>query len=202
MKPRDWFKISIAAALVLAAAAAVAGSSSDRLSRKGKAPRTVADPSYGAGLSAHRFAVSVATLRQWLAGANPPQVIDIRHASVYAAAHISGAINRPSADLLASEVGSIAAGQVVIYDQDGRLAPYLVHPLRASGVDVYTLTGGHVAWVGPGRARTPAAGSANEHEPPPRAPTVTSPPPAATPPPAAAPAAPAGKAAPDAEEGC
>jgi hypothetical protein len=47
-----------------------------------------------------------------------------------------GALLRFTGPLLSGKVKLKAKGrQVVIYDQDGHLTPYLLHPIRARGID-------------------------------------------------------------------
>lgn len=203
--------------MVLGAALAIAGSSSNRLVRKPKAKRAgLASANYVEGLQKHRFRITVQTLRGWLTGPTPPLVVDVRHAAPHKVGHITGALLRPAGDLLSGKAKLEAKGrQVVIYDQDGRLTPYLIHPIRSRGVDAYLLAGGYAAWMSPSASRQAARRAAGKgkhgHSQPaskptaPMAPTVpATPPPAAAAPPMAAPPMAAGATSdtPPADEGC
>jgi rhodanese-related sulfurtransferase len=211
--------------LVIGAALAIAGSSSNRLVRKPKVKqRGLASANYVDGVQKHRFRITAQTLRKWLSGPTPPLVVDVRHAAPHKVGHIPGAVLRSTKPLLSGKVKLKAKGrQVVIYDQDGRLTPYLIHPIRAQGIDAYILAGGYAAWMSPSasrqaarrRARTKGKGghakpSGKPATTPTPAPTPdpasAAPPPAAAPPPMGAP--PSGAAAgsttdaPPADEGC
>jgi rhodanese-related sulfurtransferase len=158
-------------AVVLGATLAIAGNASKRLQRHVTAPGSVvfATPTYVAGLQTHRFEVTVQTLRAWLSGPTPPVLVDVRDASVYEAGHLPNSLNRPAADLLSGKVGfdaSCRGSQVVIYDQDGRLTPMLLHPLRAGGIDAYLLAGGYAAWMSP---HAPRPGEPHEQDAAPEA---------------------------------
>ncbi len=202
------------AALVLGATLAIAGSSSDRLQpeheRQGR--RGLATKNYIDGLRQHRFRVTAQTLRGWVSGPTPPLVVDVRHQAPYQADHIPGAVHREALSLLAGETELQAdKRQVVIYDQGGQLAPYLIHPLRSLGIDAYSLAGGYAAWVNPHarrpgeRARPrPQAGEGGAPRPAtrPSAPAAAMAPPMA-PPPSAPPRDTGGPAlAPPSDEGC
>ena len=202
-------------AVVLGATLAIAGSSSDRLVRKKrvKGPARLASDNFVSGLQKHRFLVTTTTLRQWLAGPTPPLVVDLRHAASYQVGHIAGALHRQAAALLSGRIQLKPKGrQVVIYDQDGRLAPYLIHPFRARGIDAYILAGGYAAWMAPSARRQTArraAGATKKHgqpSPVPSTPPAATPPPVAAPPPMSAPpkGGTSGGApdAPPADEGC
>ncbi len=202
-------------AVVAGATLAIAGSSSRRLVPKPRAKaRGLASANYVKGLQGHRFRVTVQTLRKWLSGPTPPLVVDVRHATSYKVGHVPGAILRPAPDLLSGKVRLQAKGrQVVIYDQSGRLAPYLIHPLRLRGMDAYLLAGGFAAWMAPSAsrqaARRAARGGGHGRSPsaaPPMAspPKDAAPPPVAAPPPMAPPPASASGSteAPPADEGC
>lgn len=183
-------------AVVLGATLAIAGSSKDRLRRHVKPRRThaLASANYVQGLRTHRFRVSLQTLRAWLSGPRPPVLVDIRHKAPYQAGHLPNALWRCYDQLLSGTV-KLGAGrhQVVIYDQDGRLAPLLIHPLRRRGIDAYMLAGGYAAWLSP---HVPSPGAktllpASAHTPArPAAGAMTAPAAGAmTPPTAAAPSA-------------
>jgi rhodanese-related sulfurtransferase len=202
-----------AAALVLGATLAIAGSSSDRLQpeRERQGRRGLATKNYIDGLRQHRFRVTAQTLRGWVSGPTPPLVVDVRHRAPYQAEHIPGALHREALSLLAGEV-KLQAGkrQVVIYDQGGQLAPYLIHPLRSRGIDAYSLAGGYAAWVNPharrpgerARPRPRAGEDAPRPSSRPAAPTAAMAPPMA-PPPSAPPRDTGGPAlAPPSDEGC
>jgi len=200
-------------AMVLGATLAIAGSSSDRLQRKVKPKglRPLASNNYIQGLKTHRFQVTLQTLRAWLAGPTPPVLVDVRALAPYRAGHLPRAIHRAAFDLLAGKVRLDVKGrQVVIYDQDGRFAPYLVNALRRSGVDAYTLAGGYAAWMNPHARRPgekvkprPTSKAADQQPARPVTPPPASAPPMAAPPPSAAPPAAAGASAkPPADEGC
>ncbi len=215
--------------MVIGAALAIAGSSSDRLVRKPKVKRQgLASANYVDGVAKHRFRITAQTLRKWLAGPTPPIVVDVRHAAPHKVGHIVGALLRSAGPLLSGKVKLQAKGrQVVIYDQDGRLTPYLIHPIRAQGIDAYILAGGYAAWMSPSASRQaarrlarvkgkgghgkpgakPAAMTTPTPTPTPKlTPATAAPPPAAAPPPMGAPpsGAAAGSAddAPPADEGC
>jgi rhodanese-related sulfurtransferase len=203
-----------AVALVLGAALAIAGGSSRKvqLRRDESKLRPLASPDYVAGLGQHRFQVGTVALKKWLAGPTPPILVDVRGKAAFEAGHIAGALLRPAAKLLSGEVTLQATGrQVVIYCQDGRLTPYLLHPLRSQGLDVYQLAGGYAAWASPDAAKAAERQAAGQkttgHAPAMPAPPPTETPPAglAAPPPPMAP--PAGGPAPAAggapvKEGC
>jgi rhodanese-related sulfurtransferase len=188
--------------LVTGATLAIAGARNDRLRRPPPArTRPLVHPSSVDGLFQHRFSVTVSTLKTWQGGPTAPLVVDVRDRAAYDAGHLSGALLRPARELLAGRV-RIDAGsrQVVLYDQDGRLCPYLVLPLRGAGLDVYLLSGGYAAWVNstlkPGRA-APVATPASTPEP------ASGPTPAAAPPPPTAPpVGSSGAPAAPAHEGC
>ncbi len=195
MTRRDWTTLAAAAVLVLAATLAVAGGRTDRLQRRAPSARhDLASQSYREGLAENRFQVSTATLRSWMSGPTPPLLYDLRADSVYQVAHVAGALSAPAEQLLASGPGAAATGrQLVIYDQDGRLAPYVLAPLRAAGYDAYSLAGGYAAWVNAGRAEPKVSGAP---EPGAREAAASPPPAAAAPPPAAAVPPPAAAAPP------
>jgi rhodanese-related sulfurtransferase len=187
MKRKDTLTLLATAAAVLGATLAIAGTHTDRLQRRANpSAQALATPDYWNGLGEHRFQVSAATLRAWMSGSTPPLLIDVRAQTAFAAGHVPGAIARPFDDLLAGGPGVEVVGrQVVLYDQDGRLAPYLVCPLRARGVDAYMVAGGYAAWFGLTAKRpAPTAASGASAESVAVAPT-TAPPPASAPPPAA-----------------
>ncbi len=199
--------------MVIGAALAIAGSSSDRLVRKPKVKRKgLASANFVDGLQKHRFRITAQTLRKWLSGPTPPLVVDVRHSAPHKAGHIVGALLRTAPSLLSGKVKLKAKGrQVVIYDQDGRLTPYLIHPIRSRGVDAYLLAGGYAAWMSPSAGRQAARrnaglkkGKGSHRQPPKPAPRPVAPPPSAAPPPMGAPPASSGSApdAPPADEGC
>ncbi|MDY0001797.1 MAG: rhodanese-like domain-containing protein [Polyangia bacterium] len=202
-------------ALVLGATIAIAGSGSDRLERRKRsaaAARPLADPAFVKGLASHRFQVTAHTLRGWLSGPTPPLVVDLRASAPFKAGHVPGAISRPLEALLGGKAPLAARGrQVVLVDQDGRLAPYILHALRSRGVDAYLLAGGYAAWMAPSasrqaerRAAAPGAArpAADAVAPPPPSPppAISAPPPPAAPPPRASGAQ--QEDAHPAEEGC
>ena len=159
MKIRGNLTLVLAAfVMVIGAALAIAGSSSDRLVRKSKVKRQgLASANYVDGVQKHRFRITAQTLRKWLSGPTPPIVVDVRHAAPHKVGHIVGALLRPAGPLLSGKVKLKVKGrQVVIYDQDGRLAPYLIHPIRARGIDAYLLAGGYAAWMSPSASRQAA----------------------------------------------
>lgn len=156
-------------ALVLGATIAIAGSSSERLKRHAtkRSKHALASSGYIKGVQSHRFKITVQTLRTWRSGPTPPIVVDIRAPSAYEAGHIANAINRPAADLLSgkAKLGATKGHQVVLYDQDGRFASLLVHPLRRGKIDAYLLAGGYAAWMSP---HAPHPGNRHEADHPPK----------------------------------
>jgi rhodanese-related sulfurtransferase len=200
-------------AVVLAITLAIFGSSSERLQRASAQKQPLVSPQVLEGLLGSRFLISADALRAWLAGPNPPLVLDVREKAPYDVGHVTGALLRPARSLLDGSANLKAGQRVLIYDQDGRLSATLIGLLRAHGVDAYQLAGGYVSWLGPnaqlerkltalnaaqqagatGAETKAAAASPAPAAPPPAQPTVA-PPPAGAPAPAA-PAAPA-------HEGC
>jgi len=214
MNRRDGLTLLAATAIILGATLAIADGRTSRLERHKRSPRqSLASAGYREGMAQHRFVVSAATLRAWMAGPTPPVLIDVRAASAYAAGHIAGATSMPLADLLAKGLGADATGkQIVLYDQDGRRTPFALCPLRSGGFDTYLLAGGYAAWFQLGAERSqpgaaaqePTAGAATEpaqeSEPAAAPPAPSAPPPPA--PPAVSPTAPQPAGPVGGSEGC
>ncbi|MBK8006597.1 MAG: FAD-dependent oxidoreductase [Gemmatimonadetes bacterium] len=92
--------------------------------------------------------VTAAELREELAGAVPPAVVDVRTAKEYAAGHLPGAVNVPVDDLRDETVGAgyirpLRGRRVIVYCKGGFRGHLAVRILKAQGItDVANVTGG------------------------------------------------------------
>jgi rhodanese-related sulfurtransferase len=95
---------------------------------------------------------------EWMAGATPPLVVDVREPYEREAGHIAGSRHIPLGEL-SERAQSLQDGRpVVFYCRVGSRSEMAAQALRASGLEAYSMTGGLVRWASEGRALVPEGG--------------------------------------------
>ncbi|HTW42022.1 MAG TPA: rhodanese-like domain-containing protein [Solirubrobacteraceae bacterium] len=107
--------------------------------------------------------VDPARVAEWMSGAQPPQVIDVREDDERAAGHIEGTRHIPLGQLSAQADSIERARPVVFYCRVGGRSEMAAQAFRASGFEAYSMAGGLVRWAGEGRALVPEGGRVAEH---------------------------------------
>jgi len=92
--------------------------------------------------------VTAAALREELAGANPPLVLDVRTPREFSAGHVTGALNVPVDELRPAVASLPRDRRIVVHCRSGFRAHLAVRVLKESGfADVANVTGGWLSMV-------------------------------------------------------
>ena len=98
--------------------------------------------------------ISATELETQLEGPHPPQVIDIRHPTVYAHGHIPAAENIPFPTLI-RDIDAVSWGEQIVvvcpHGESSKQAAQLIDAYAGVSEDavVLNLTGGYAEWSGP-----------------------------------------------------
>ncbi|HVE14035.1 MAG TPA: rhodanese-like domain-containing protein [Elusimicrobiota bacterium] len=96
--------------------------------------------------------VSAAQLKERLAAADPPQLLDVREAFEFEAEHIPGALLAPLSRLKAAAAAVDRARPAVVICRSGARACRAAETLATEGFAVEVLEGGMLAWAAAGGA--------------------------------------------------
>jgi rhodanese-related sulfurtransferase len=91
--------------------------------------------------------ISIETWKDWQAAEQRAQLVDVRSATEFAAAHLPGAINIPLEQIERRTEDLEANAPVVLVCQTGTRARLASALLAASGKDLVVLEGGTQAWL-------------------------------------------------------
>jgi len=107
--------------------------------------------------------VDPARVAEWMAGEQPPQVLDVREPHEREAGHIADTRHVPLAQL-SSQADSVQRERpVVFYCRVGSRSEMAAQAFRAAGFEAYSMSGGLVRWASEGRPLVPQDGRVAEH---------------------------------------
>jgi rhodanese-related sulfurtransferase len=107
--------------------------------------------------------IDPARVAEWIATAEPPQVIDVREPYEREAGHIADTRHVPLVELTAQADSVERERPVIFYCRVGSRSSMAAQAFRASGYEAYSMTGGLARWASEGRALVPEGGHVAEH---------------------------------------